>query len=103
MRGTDIVLILISLLFPPAAVLIMTGLSPDFVINIALTILGYTPGLIHSLWLLYKKVEAEEKWIGGGSFRPYGSKGPSYSTRDHLVRGKEETEKIWDGKWKGSR
>ncbi|CAG8540303.1 6261_t:CDS:2 [Ambispora gerdemannii] len=56
----DVLLILVAILFPPAAVLIATGCSADFCINICLTILGYIPGHIHAFYVLYKKSEERE-------------------------------------------
>ncbi|KAH6891920.1 hypothetical protein BKA70DRAFT_1440872 [Coprinopsis sp. MPI-PUGE-AT-0042] len=87
MKGTDLILLVIAFFFPPATVAMMTGCSPDFVINLVLTFLGFLPGLLHALFLLYLKVRAQEQWIGGRSYQPYGSGGPSYSTKDYLERG----------------
>ncbi|PWN91245.1 UPF0057-domain-containing protein [Acaromyces ingoldii] len=61
-KGSDILLILVAILFPPAAAAIVTGCSCDLLINILLTILGYLPGHIHAFWLIYKKMKAEEKY-----------------------------------------
>ncbi|PVU93615.1 hypothetical protein BB559_003214 [Furculomyces boomerangus] len=41
-----------SLIFPPLGVLLKRGCSADFIINIALTSLGYFPGLIHACYLI---------------------------------------------------
>ncbi|GJJ10174.1 hypothetical protein Clacol_004400 [Clathrus columnatus] len=78
-RGSDICIILcytmvlltygcfeIAILFPPAAVAIMTGCSCDLLINILLTILGYFPGHIHAFWLIYRRMKAEEQYGRGG-------------------------------------
>lgn len=74
-RASDIILILVAILFPPAAVAFLTGCSCDLLINICLTILGYLPGHIHAFWLIYKKMKAEEKfglngfvYIGSGKY-----------------------------------
>ncbi|KAK0535341.1 hypothetical protein OC835_002390 [Tilletia horrida] len=61
-RSSDILIILIAILFPPAAVGILTGCSCDLLINILLTILGYFPGHIHAFWLIWKKMKAEEEY-----------------------------------------
>ncbi|KAH8550807.1 hypothetical protein BGW37DRAFT_520944 [Umbelopsis sp. PMI_123] len=53
--------ILIALLFPPAAVAMITGCGPDLCINVCLTILGYLPGHIHAFWIIWRKYEAEER------------------------------------------
>lgn len=40
----DIIKVIFAFLLPPLAVLAEEGLGADFVINIALTILGWIPG-----------------------------------------------------------
>ncbi|KAF8970457.1 hypothetical protein BDZ97DRAFT_1652593 [Flammula alnicola] len=84
-RSSDVILILVAILFPPAAAGIVTGCSCDLLINILLTILGYIPGHIHAFWLIYKKMQAEERYgnggfiyIGNGQYQPlYVSDGPA--------------------------
>ncbi|WVQ78148.1 hypothetical protein IAT38_000229 [Cryptococcus sp. DSM 104549] len=65
-RGSDIILILVAILFPPAAAAMIAGCSCDLLINILLTILGYIPGHIHAFWLIYKRIKAEESFGAGG-------------------------------------
>ncbi|WVO16971.1 hypothetical protein L204_104657 [Cryptococcus depauperatus] len=65
-RGSDIVLIIVAIIFPPAAAAFITGCSCDLLINILLTILGYLPGHIHAFWLIYKRIKAEESYGHGG-------------------------------------
>lgn len=49
MCGSDICLGIIAILFPPFAVWVKRGLcSADSLINIALCILGFLPGLLHA-------------------------------------------------------
>ncbi|KAI6153856.1 hypothetical protein BKA82DRAFT_4094676 [Pisolithus tinctorius] len=76
-RSSDVVLILVAIIFPPAAAAFVSGCSCDLCINICLTILGYFPGLLHSLWLIYKKMQAEERYgrggfvyVGNGTYQP---------------------------------
>ncbi|KAG5353071.1 hypothetical protein C0989_010694 [Termitomyces sp. Mn162] len=76
-KTSDVILILIAILFPPAAAAVVTGCSCDLLINICLTILGYLPGSIHAFWLIYKKIQAEEQYgsggfqyIGNGQYQP---------------------------------
>ncbi|KAF5349220.1 hypothetical protein D9756_009335 [Leucocoprinus leucothites] len=71
-KASDVVLILVTIIFPPATAFIITGCSCDLLINILLTILGYLPGHIHAFWLIYKKMQAEERY-GHGGFRYAGS------------------------------
>jgi len=72
MRGSDILLIIVAILFPPAAAAFIAGCSCDLLINIALTILGYIPGHIHAFWLIYKRMKAEERF-GAGGYRYMGN------------------------------
>ncbi|GBL51897.1 hypothetical protein ACI3LY_005436 [Candidozyma auris] len=52
---SDILLVVISVLFPPLPVWIRRGVcSSDSLINICLCILGYLPGLIHSWYIIAK-------------------------------------------------
>ncbi|CEH18877.1 Stress responsive protein [Ceraceosorus bombacis] len=64
-KGSDILLCLVCILFPPAAAAFVAGCcSCDLLINVCLTILGYIPGHIHGFWLIYKKMRAEEHILG---------------------------------------
>ncbi|KAI0711341.1 hypothetical protein C8Q76DRAFT_55174 [Earliella scabrosa] len=76
-RGSDVLLIVVAILFPPAAAAFITGCSCDLLINILLTILGYLPGHLHAFWLIYKKMQAEERYgrggyiyVGNGEYQP---------------------------------
>ncbi|RMZ85565.1 hypothetical protein DV737_g591, partial [Chaetothyriales sp. CBS 132003] len=54
MSAGDLFLGLIAVLFPPIAVWIKRGLcSCDSVINIALCMLGYFPGLLHAWYIIF--------------------------------------------------
>ncbi|KAJ2895223.1 hypothetical protein GGI21_005181 [Coemansia aciculifera] len=50
----DILLIILSILFPPLGALFRRGCGADFLINCGLTALGYLPGLIHAWYLICK-------------------------------------------------
>ncbi|TRM57502.1 hypothetical protein BD626DRAFT_514952 [Schizophyllum amplum] len=65
-KSSDVLLIIVAILFPPAAAAFITGCSCDLLINICLTLLGYIPGHIHAFWLIYKKMRAEERYGNGG-------------------------------------
>ncbi|KAJ7484672.1 hypothetical protein FB451DRAFT_1233119 [Mycena latifolia] len=89
-KGSDVLLIFVAILFPPAGSSVrpillhsfftglnscrrfITGCSCDLLINILLTVLGYIPGHIHAFWLIYKKMKAEERY-GAGGFRYTGN------------------------------
>ncbi|KAJ1990616.1 hypothetical protein GGI25_004124 [Coemansia spiralis] len=55
----DLLLIILSIIFPPFGALLRRGCGADFLINCALTALGYLPGLIHA-WYLICKYPADE-------------------------------------------
>lgn len=76
-KAADVLLIIVAILFPPAAAGFITGCSCDLLINICLTILGYIPGHIHAFWLIYRKMQAEERYghggfqyVGNGQYQP---------------------------------
>ncbi|KAJ7484666.1 hypothetical protein FB451DRAFT_1233097 [Mycena latifolia] len=66
MKSTDFLLILVALLCPPIATFLISGCGCDLLISILLSILGYLPGHIHAFWLIYRKVDAEERYGEGG-------------------------------------
>lgn len=49
--------IALSILIPPVGVFLTYGLSTTLLINVALTLLGYLPGMIHGLWAVTKHYE----------------------------------------------
>ncbi|KAF9456862.1 hypothetical protein BDZ94DRAFT_1274569, partial [Collybia nuda] len=61
-RSSDVALILVAIVFPPAAVGFMTGWSMDLLINVCcIAILGDLVGRMHAFWNIYKRMKAEEK------------------------------------------
>ncbi|KZT28153.1 UPF0057-domain-containing protein [Neolentinus lepideus HHB14362 ss-1] len=79
-QASDVLLILVAIIFPPAAAAFITGCSCDLLINILLTVLGYLPGHIHAFWLIYRKMKAEERYgrggfvyVGNGQYQPLAS------------------------------
>ncbi|CAO1612800.1 unnamed protein product [Parajaminaea phylloscopi] len=91
-KSSDILLILVAILFPPAAAAFVAGCGCDLLINILLTILGYLPGHLHAFWvscaprLIYRKMKAEERYgyngfvyIGNGKYEA----APGADIRDH--------------------
>ncbi|KAJ7149034.1 hypothetical protein C8R43DRAFT_836414, partial [Mycena crocata] len=70
----------VAFLCPPIATFIISGCGCDLLISILLSILGYLPGHIHAFWLIYCKVQAEERF-GEGQFiyTGYGHFEQSYS------------------------
>ncbi|KAF8253151.1 UPF0057-domain-containing protein, partial [Wilcoxina mikolae CBS 423.85] len=46
-----ILLVILTLFFPPLGVFLVAGCGADVLINICLTILGYLPGHIHAFYI----------------------------------------------------
>ncbi|RVX74822.1 hypothetical protein B0A52_01099 [Exophiala mesophila] len=51
---SDILLYFLALFLPPLSVFLKTGCDSNFIINIALSILGWLPGVIHAWWIISK-------------------------------------------------
>ena len=49
----NVILTIIAIFLPPLAAALRVGLSKHFWINVVLTIIGWLPGVIHALWLIY--------------------------------------------------
>ncbi|KAJ5587564.1 uncharacterized protein N7459_003329 [Penicillium hispanicum] len=76
MCSSDIFLAVLAVFFPPVAVWIKAGIcTADSLINLALCLLGYIPGLIHAWYIILKYPEpdyeeaAYEPIPGGASQR----------------------------------
>ena len=52
---TDPIKIIFAIIFPPLGVLLEVGLTKHFWINILLTLLGFIPGIIHALYVIFKR------------------------------------------------
>jgi uncharacterized membrane protein YqaE (UPF0057 family) len=50
----DVLRIVIAILLPPLGVFLQVGFGMHFWINILLTLLGYSPGIVHALWVIMK-------------------------------------------------
>ncbi|PGH05569.1 hypothetical protein GX51_02908 [Blastomyces parvus] len=62
----DCFLAFIAVLFPPIAVWVKVGIcSADSLINIALLILGYVPGLLHAWYIILKYPEDDSDYPDG--------------------------------------
>ncbi|KAI1363543.1 hypothetical protein F5Y08DRAFT_237057 [Xylaria arbuscula] len=59
--ASAVLIVLITILFPPAGVAIVSGCGADLLINIALTILGYIPGHIHAFYIEYVYYDRREQ------------------------------------------
>ncbi|TRX92981.1 hypothetical protein FHL15_006119 [Xylaria flabelliformis] len=77
--ASAVLLVLITILFPPVGVAIVSGCGADLFINIALTILGYIPGHIHAFYIEYVYYDRKEQARQG---RLVGKRAPGvYSDR----------------------
>ncbi|KAI1630801.1 hypothetical protein F4809DRAFT_635273 [Biscogniauxia mediterranea] len=56
-----ILVVLITILFPPVGVWTVAGCGADLFINICLTILGYIPGHIHAFYIEYVYYDRREQ------------------------------------------
>ncbi|KAI0407500.1 putative stress response RCI peptide [Xylaria palmicola] len=59
--ASAVLVVLITILFPPVGVAIVAGCGADLFINIALTILGYIPGHIHAFYIEYVYYDRQEQ------------------------------------------
>ncbi len=48
-----IVKLIFAFLLPPVTAYLQVGITTHFWINLALTILGGLPGILHALWLVF--------------------------------------------------
>ncbi|BCR84833.1 YqaE/Pmp3 family membrane protein [Aspergillus chevalieri] len=51
--ASDICKIIFAIILPPLGVFLEKGCGADFLINICLTILGWIPGIIHAMYVLF--------------------------------------------------
>jgi uncharacterized membrane protein YqaE (UPF0057 family) len=51
---SDICKLLLAFILPPLGVFLERGCGVDFLINVGLTILGWIPGIIHAIYIIFK-------------------------------------------------
>lgn len=56
----SILLFVLAVLLPPAAVLVARGCGAHFCLNILLTLLGWLPGLVHA-WYVVARADRRER------------------------------------------
>lgn len=49
----DIIRTILSVILPPVGVFLQVGIGKHFWINILLTLLGYIPGVVHAIWVIW--------------------------------------------------
>ncbi|CDO53241.1 similar to Saccharomyces cerevisiae YDR276C PMP3 Small plasma membrane protein related to a family of plant polypeptides that are overexpressed under high salt concentration or low temperature [Geotrichum candidum] len=52
--GSDIFKIILAIILPPLGVFLERGCNSDLLINVLLTCLGWFPGIIHALYIIFK-------------------------------------------------
>ncbi len=60
----QLIRILLAVFLPPVGVFMTYGLSTTLLINIALTFLGWVPGVIHAVWAISKHEETVNQQTG---------------------------------------
>lgn len=58
-RQSSIILFVLAVFLPPAAVLIARGCGAHFCLNILLTLLGWLPGLLHAWYVVARQDRIE--------------------------------------------
>lgn len=48
----NILNLILAILLPPVGAYLQVGLTTHFWINLALTLAGYLPGVVHAVWLV---------------------------------------------------
>ncbi|KAJ7636397.1 plasma membrane proteolipid 3 [Roridomyces roridus] len=52
--GSDVIKLIGAIILPPLGVFLERGCGTDLLINILLTLLGYIPGIIHAVYIIFK-------------------------------------------------
>ncbi|KAK0411485.1 hypothetical protein QR680_005675 [Steinernema hermaphroditum] len=50
---TDICKLILAFILPPVGVFLEKGCDLQLLINVLLTLLGYIPGIIHAIWVIF--------------------------------------------------
>jgi uncharacterized membrane protein YqaE (UPF0057 family) len=50
----DLLVVIVSIVLPPVGVFLQVEIGKPFGIKIILTLLGYTPGIVHAVWVIAK-------------------------------------------------
>lgn len=51
----DLVRIVVAILLPPLGVFLQVGIGKHFWLNILLTLLGYIPGIVHTVYIIARR------------------------------------------------
>ena len=53
-----VIKLIATLFLPPLAAFLQVGITTHFWISVALTLLGWIPGTLHGLWLVFSDQQA---------------------------------------------
>ena len=51
----DLIRLIFAIILPPVGVFLQVGFGGAFWLNILLTLLGYIPGIVHSVYIIAKR------------------------------------------------
>ncbi|MCI5047640.1 MAG: YqaE/Pmp3 family membrane protein [Aquisalinus sp.] len=68
-----VIQIIFALILPPVIVAFRRGGGLDLVINLALTVCGFIPGVLHALWIVNTSEEDDEVTSSGAATISAGS------------------------------
>lgn len=54
-EAPDILRVLLAILLPPLGVFFEVGIGKHFWLNVLLTLLGYVPGIVHALYVIFTR------------------------------------------------
>lgn len=54
-EGPDVLRVILAIVLPPVGVFFEVGLGKHFWINVVLTLLGYVPGIVHALYVIFTR------------------------------------------------
>lgn len=54
-EGFDFVRVLLAIFLPPVGVFLEVGFGLHFWINILLTLMGFLPGIVHALYVIFTR------------------------------------------------
>jgi uncharacterized membrane protein YqaE (UPF0057 family) len=61
--NSKLVRFVLAVLLPPVGIFLTYGVSFTLFLNIALTVLGWIPGIIHAVWAIAKYEEKAEQGL----------------------------------------
>lgn len=66
----QLVRLLLAIFLPPVAIFLTYGFSFTLLINIALTLVGWVPGIIHALWAISKSQDKLDQSLSSDAYQP---------------------------------